>query len=195
MKANRFELSTFGSTRTRANALPLRHTPTHRCWAENPPIELQCPCRLAGGEAESIASAIKTRAPVARVRNEHPKHLDSREPATQPTVDRPRRRKLLSVEARAPNIQCADQHGMATVYLGIALKGCQMTRASDTLAQCSKALASGASPQGRGFQPHRCHLAVSIFQLSVTSGACVRVYSKKLTGAALAAKKNDTCGI
>ena len=27
----------------------------------------------------------------------------------------------------------------------------------DTLAEWSKALASGASPQGRGFEPHRCH--------------------------------------
>ena len=27
----------------------------------------------------------------------------------------------------------------------------------DTLAERSKALAQGASPQGRGFEPHRCH--------------------------------------
>ena len=29
---------------------------------------------------------------------------------------------------------------------------------SDSLAEWSKALASGASPQGRGFKPHSCHL-------------------------------------
>ena len=28
----------------------------------------------------------------------------------------------------------------------------------DSLAEWSKALAQGASPQGRGFEPHSCHL-------------------------------------
>ena len=28
----------------------------------------------------------------------------------------------------------------------------------DSLAEWSKALASGASPKGRGFEPHSCHL-------------------------------------
>ena len=28
----------------------------------------------------------------------------------------------------------------------------------DSLAEWSKALAPGASPQGRGFEPHSCHL-------------------------------------
>ena len=28
----------------------------------------------------------------------------------------------------------------------------------DSLAEWSKALASGASPQGRGFEPHSCHI-------------------------------------
>jgi hypothetical protein len=32
----------------------------------------------------------------------------------------------------------------------------------DSLAEWSKALASGASPQGRGFEPHSCHLARSL---------------------------------
>ena len=32
---------------------------------------------------------------------------------------------------------------------------------SDSLAEWSKALASGASPQGRGFKPHSCHLRES----------------------------------
>ena len=30
----------------------------------------------------------------------------------------------------------------------------------DSLAEWSKALASGASPQGRGFEPHSCHLII-----------------------------------
>ena len=29
----------------------------------------------------------------------------------------------------------------------------------DSLAEWSKALAQGASPQGRGFEPHSCHFA------------------------------------
>jgi hypothetical protein len=29
---------------------------------------------------------------------------------------------------------------------------------TDSVAEWSKALASGASPKGRGFEPHRCHL-------------------------------------
>ena len=31
---------------------------------------------------------------------------------------------------------------------------------TDSLAEWSKALASGASPQGRGFEPHSCHLCI-----------------------------------
>ena len=30
----------------------------------------------------------------------------------------------------------------------------------DSLAEWSKALASGASPQGRGFEPHSCHFTM-----------------------------------
>ena len=30
----------------------------------------------------------------------------------------------------------------------------------DSLAERSKALASGASPQGRGFEPHSCHILI-----------------------------------
>ena len=67
--------------------------------------------------------------------------------------------------------------------------------ASDALAEWSKALASGASPQGRGFEPHRRHLAISNFQLSVTCGLYVRTYTKDSDGAAVAANENDTCGI
>ena len=31
----------------------------------------------------------------------------------------------------------------------------------DSLAEWSKALASGASPKGRGFEPHSCHFLAS----------------------------------
>ena len=31
--------------------------------------------------------------------------------------------------------------------------------ARDSLAEWSKALAQGASPQGRGFEPHSCHVS------------------------------------
>ena len=33
----------------------------------------------------------------------------------------------------------------------------------DSLAEWSKALASGASPQGRGFEPHSCHFSCLLF--------------------------------
>ena len=32
----------------------------------------------------------------------------------------------------------------------------------DSLAEWSKALAPGASPQGRGFEPHSCHFVCSL---------------------------------
>ena len=37
----------------------------------------------------------------------------------------------------------------------------------DTLAEWSKALASGASPQGRGFEPHGCHFVFAIICVCV----------------------------
>ena len=40
----------------------------------------------------------------------------------------------------------------------IAIGDATHTLACDSLAEWSKALASGASPQGRGFEPHSCHL-------------------------------------
>ena len=33
----------------------------------------------------------------------------------------------------------------------------------DSLAEWSKALAPGASPQGRGFEPHSCHFVCPLF--------------------------------
>ena len=33
----------------------------------------------------------------------------------------------------------------------------------DSLAEWSKALAPGASPQGRGFEPHSCHFIFPLF--------------------------------
>jgi hypothetical protein len=33
----------------------------------------------------------------------------------------------------------------------------------DSLAEWSKALAPGASPQGRGFEPHSCHFVCRLF--------------------------------
>ena len=39
----------------------------------------------------------------------------------------------------------------------------------DSLAEWSKALASGASPQGRGFEPHSCHFPSALMSHSHTS--------------------------
>ena len=36
-----------------------------------------------------------------------------------------------------------------------------LTPSHDSLAEWSKALASGASPKGRGFEPHSCHALYS----------------------------------
>ena len=46
----------------------------------------------------------------------------------------------------------------ASLIKGIAIGDATHTLACDSLAEWSKALASGASPQGRGFEPHSCHL-------------------------------------
>ena len=45
--------------------------------------------------------------------------------------------------------------------LPIASLSLQQYPTQDSLAEWSKALASGASPQGRGLEPHSCHLLVS----------------------------------
>ena len=54
-------------------------------------------------------------------------------------------------------------------YFGSVLAGAWWTSANnllawnydrDTLAEWSKALASGASPQGRGSEPRRCHMII-----------------------------------
>ena len=37
----------------------------------------------------------------------------------------------------------------------------------DSLAEWSKALAQGASPQGRGFEPHSCHLPCALAQRAI----------------------------
>ena len=56
-----------------------------------------------------------------------------------------------------------SQKPLCEQVIGIALE-CS-TRyvlvSHDSLAEWSKALASGASPQGRGFEPHSCHCSTS----------------------------------
>ena len=71
-----------------------------------------------------------------------------------------------------PRNACAGVHplmhtlGVSSTrgHLRASLISCfyQFGRAEhDSLAEWSKALASGASPQGRGFEPHSCHWHVS----------------------------------
>ena len=38
---------------------------------------------------------------------------------------------------------------------------CPIAAAQDSLAERSKAVAQGAIPQGRGFEPHSCHFAIA----------------------------------
>ena len=48
--------------------------------------------------------------------------------------------------------ECAAQIDAET-----CAEGTMLFQTQDSLAEWSKALASGASPQGRGFEPHSCH--------------------------------------
>ena len=49
----------------------------------------------------------------------------------------------------------------------IAISDATHTLSCDSLAEWSKALASGASPQGRGFEPHSCHFFCNgVYQLA-----------------------------
>ena len=50
------------------------------------------------------------------------------------------------------------------------------SRSQDSLAVWSKALAQGASPQGRGFEPHSCHLCVVSFQHSHSESKLRRIF-------------------
>ena len=49
---------------------------------------------------------------------------------------------------------------------------------TDSLAEWSKALASGASPQGRGLEPHSCHLLIGIASTSARSAQHVQCHWK-----------------
>ena len=49
---------------------------------------------------------------------------------------------------------------------------------SDSLAEWSKALASGASPQGRGFKPHSCHLRTPLVSQALNPTARQTLNSK-----------------
>jgi hypothetical protein len=51
---------------------------------------------------------------------------------------------------------------MVLFQVGACGVGAPFVCVHDSLAEWSKALASGASPQGRGFEPHSCHLARSL---------------------------------
>ena len=47
-----------------------------------------------------------------------------------------------------------------------------VTHIIDSLAGWSKVLAPGASPQGRGFEPHRCYFAVRAVQRQMVTAFC-----------------------
>ena len=62
---------------------------------------------------------------------------------------------------RTQDILLAKQ-ASALRYLGVLAKDFASLCKQDSLAEWSKALASGASPQGRGFEPHSCHCHVPL---------------------------------
>ena len=47
------------------------------------------------------------------------------------------------------------------------------------MAEWSKALASGASPQGRGFEPHSCHLSHLFFSDGYGGDVCIATQNKE----------------
>ena len=59
--------------------------------------------------------------------------------------------QLVTQEAPA---SCSEDAKARGIRIGKNRCGCAQ---HDSLAEWSKALAQGASPQGRGFEPHSCH--------------------------------------
>ena len=61
-------------------------------------------------------------------------------------------------------VNIADAEMFITTFMILLQRGCSPSMmisrsAQDSLAEWSKALAPGASPQGRGFEPHSCHFS------------------------------------
>ena len=54
---------------------------------------------------------------------------------------------------------CLWEHASSSKQDMFAISSTSLCK-QDSLAEWSKALASGASPQGRGFEPHSCHVRI-----------------------------------
>ena len=54
---------------------------------------------------------------------------------------------------------CLWEHASSSKQDMFAISSTSLCK-QDSLAEWSKALASGASPQGRGFEPHSCHFRI-----------------------------------
>ena len=66
------------------------------------------------------------------------------------------------MQKTAKNDQKSDAQFAPLVVLTLPPVSLEPTsKFQDSLAEWSKALAEGASPQGRGFEPHSCHLWVA----------------------------------
>ena len=55
--------------------------------------------------------------------------------------------------------RCVEQRWLPPRCRAVPKFSARPPAEQDSLAEWSKALASGASPQGRGFEPHSCHLS------------------------------------
>ena len=71
--------------------------------------------------------------------------------------------KLSAYSLQALHIEPPTASAICQVHLDRAaaatlINGLLRLNMQDSLAEWSKALASGASPKGRGFEPHSCHL-------------------------------------
>ena len=69
----------------------------------------------------------------------------------------------------------------AVFHKRLCVDVCPIAAAQDSLAERSKAVAQGAIPKGRGFEPHRCHYCVranklKLCALYVFSGCMTRKF-------------------
>ena len=103
-----------------------------------------------------------------------------REATARKTPSQTKRRAITTTVLRATRACFAPDSTLSTIFCNAAwsanarrtflllllsnpLANARGRSAQDSLAEWSKALASGASPQGRGFEPHSCHCVCKHF--------------------------------
>ena len=77
-------------------------------------------------------------------------------------------------------VDMSSPASMPAVVSSRKLQCCCCSSEHDSLAEWSKALASGASPQGRGLEPHSCHWQVSVIRKSRTLYSSTQILAEGL---------------